>query len=395
MKSRQKSSDESTIIQRGIVNTQLTQKAFIYELLKRLPGVDKKLFTPFGFVNYKVTGNYSDWPYLVSINHSMSERTLEKYEQVFDKVGWTTINGTHTLDPLLWILSDRYFKNYHRSVVYKDMQKPRGETAYSYFCKDNTWWLESFKGKYIECHDALIKLAKAHKNLNEDVEVMFINQVSLSNDGAFIAIFYQWLDEKRNYRYCIDIFSTNKLVDEEKGINVDEYKDVKSNQTKFKNYLTKNIIKRFGDLTFSRLLVPDNINNHAAFVYETRNNEDFSWQTKTYWKAKEAYELIRKCMPYNDVTYNLGTFMFFSIHHNYYIEDNYHGSNSIYENLIYKGRKPYTVVSSQSGEYLVAFYSNYIDYRKYALTYAIIDNRDYKLMPKEFLKEIEYNEITL
>ena len=325
----------------------------------------------------------------------MAERTLEKYEQIFDKVGWTTINGSNTLDPLLWILSDRYFKNYHRSGIYNNMQKPRGESAYSYFCKDNKWWLESFKGKYNECHDALIKLAKTHKNLNEDVEVMFINQVSLSNDGAFIAIFYQWLNEEREYRYCIDIFSTNKLVDTETGINVDEYKDVKSNQTKFKNYLTKNIIKRFEDLTFSRLLVPDNINNHAAFVYETKNNSDFPWQSKTYWKAKEAYELIRKCMIYNDATYNLGTFMFFSIHHNYYIEDNYHGSNSVYENLIYKGRKPYIVVSSQSGEYLVAFYNNYIDYRKYSLTYAIIDNRNYKLLPKEFLKEIEYNEVVL
>ena len=67
----------------------------------------------------------------------------------------------------------------------------------------------------------------------------------------------------------------------------------------------------------------------------------------------------------------------------------------IYDNLIYKGRKPYAVVSNQSGEYLVAFYSNCKDYRNYSLTYAIIDNRDYKLMPKEFLKEIEYNEITL
>ena len=143
------------------------------------------------------------------------------------------------------------------------------------------------------------------------------------------------------------------------------------------------------------MLVADNINNHAAFVYETQNNSEFPWQSKIYWKAKEAYELIRKCMPSNGVTYNLGTFMFFSIHHNYYIEDNYHGSDNIYENLIYKGRKPYVVVSSQSGEYLVAFYNNYINYRKYTLTYAIIDNRDYKLMSKEFLKEIEYNEITL
>lgn len=394
IKRRQKISDESTIIQRGIVNTQLTQKAFIYELLKRLPGVDKKLFAPFGFVNYKVTGNYSDWPYLVSTNNSMAERTLEKYEQIFDKVGWTTINGSNSFDALLWILSDRYFKNYHRSGIYNNMQKPRGESAYNYFYEDNKWWIESFKGKYAECHDALVKLAKAHKNLN-NVEVIFINQISLSNDGAFIAIFYQWLDNNNQYKYCIDIFSTNKLVDDEKGINVDEYKDVKSNQTKFKNYLNKTIIKRFGDLVFSRLLVADNINNHAAFVYETQNNIDFPWQSKTYWKAKEAYELIRKCMPYNDVTYNLGSFMFFSLYRNYYIEDNYHGSDNIYENLLYKGRKPYTVVSSQSGEYLVAFYSNYIDYKKYDLIYAIIDNRDYKLMPKEFLKEIEYNEITL
>jgi len=80
IKKRQRISDESTIIQRGTANIQLTQNAFIYELLKRLPGVDKKLFAPFGFVNYKVTGNYSDWPYLVSTNNSMAERTLEKYE---------------------------------------------------------------------------------------------------------------------------------------------------------------------------------------------------------------------------------------------------------------------------------------------------------------------------
>lgn len=203
--------------------------------------------------------------------------------------------------------------------------------------------------------------------------------------------------DKKDYnnRYSINIFSTNKLVDDEKGINVDEYKIFKSNQTKFKNYLTKNIIKRFGNLEFSKLLVVDNINNHAAFVYETRNNFDFPWQPEPYRKAREAYELIRKCMPYNDVTYNLGTFMLFSILHNYYVEDNYHGTNIIYDNLIYKGRKPYAVVSNQSGEYLVAFYSNCKDYRNYSLTYAIIDNRDYKLMPKEFLKEIEYNEITL
>lgn len=382
------------MIQKGIVNTQLTQKSFIYELLKRLPGVDRKLFAPFGFVNYKITGNYSDWPYLVSTNSSMSERTLEKYQLLFKKPDWTTISGSSTFENLLYILSDRYFKEYKKRHSY-DMKWPRGESAYTFFVEKNKWWIESFKGKYNECHDALIKLAKAHEFLNNKFMIN-VNQISLSNDGAFIAIFYDWLDETGyKYHYQIDIFSTNKLVDEEKGINVDEYKDVKSKQIKFKNYLTKNIIKRFGDLVFSRLLVATNINNHAAFVYETRNNYEFPWQSKTYYKAKEAYELIRKCMPHNDVTSNLDTFMFFSIHRNYYIEDNYHGSNNIYENLTYKGSKPHVVISSQSGEYLVAFYSNYIDYRKYALTYAIIDNRDYKLMPKEFLKEIEYNEITL
>ena len=89
----------------------------------------------------------------------MSERTLEKYQHIFDKPGWTTVNGSNTFDALLLILSDRYFKNYHRSSIYK--QKPRGESAYSYFYEANKWWLESFKGKYIECHNALIKLAKA------------------------------------------------------------------------------------------------------------------------------------------------------------------------------------------------------------------------------------------
>ena len=325
----------------------------------------------------------------------MSERTLEKYQHIFDKPGWTTIDGSNTFESLLYILSDRYFKEYKNNSY--DTKQPRGESAYAFFVEKNKWWLDAFKGKYNECHDALIKLAKAHEFLNNE-SVIYINQISLSNDNAFIAIFYQWLsikDYNSKYKYQIDIFSTNRLVDEEKGINVGEYKVVKSNQTKFKNYLTKNIIKRFGDLTFSRLLVPDSINGHAAFIYETRNNFDFPWQSKTYWKAKEAYELLRKCMPQNNVTYNLDTFMFFSIHHNYYIEDNYYGPNNIYENLIYKGRKPYIVVSSQSGEYLVAFYSNYIDYRNYSLTYAIINNRDYKLMSKEFLKEIEYNEITL
>ena len=393
IKRRQKISDESTIIQKGIVNTQLTQKAFTYELLKRLPGVDGKLFTPFEFVNYKITGNYSDWPYLVSANKSMARRTLEKYQHIFDKPGWTTINGSGVFEGLLCILSDRYFKEY-KNLLY-DMNYPRGESAYKIFVEKDKWWLEAFKGKYNECHDALIKLAKANEFLNNE-SMIYINQISFSNDGAFFAIFFQWVDKKDyNYRYSINIFSTNKLVDDEKGINVDEYKVFKSNQTKFKNYLTKNIIKRFGNLEFSKLLVIDNINNHAAFVYETRNNFDFPWQSEPYRKAREAYELIRKCMPYNDVTYNLGTFMLFSILHNYYIEDNYHGTNIIYDNLIYKGRKPYAVVSNQSGEYLVAFYSNCKDYRNYSLTYAIIDNRDYKLMPKEFLKEIEYNEITL
>jgi hypothetical protein len=118
------------------VNTQLTQKSFIYELLKRLPGVDRKLFAPFGFVNYKITGNYSDWPYLVSINKSMSERTLEKYQHIFDKVGWTTISGSITFENLLFILSDRYFKKY-RTNSYYTIHHPRGESAYTFFVEKN------------------------------------------------------------------------------------------------------------------------------------------------------------------------------------------------------------------------------------------------------------------
>jgi len=138
-------------------------------LLKRLPGVDKKLFAPFGFVNYKVTGNYSDWPYLVSTNNSMAERTLEKYQHIFDKPGWTTVNGSNTFDNLLFILSDRYFKKYKTKLYnYNNAQYPRGESAYTFYVEKDRWWLESFKGKYNECHDALIKLTKAHEFLNEE-----------------------------------------------------------------------------------------------------------------------------------------------------------------------------------------------------------------------------------
>lgn len=79
------------------------------------------------------------------------------------------------------------------------MKWPRGESAYTFFVEKNKWWIESFKGKYNECHDALIKLAKAHEFLNNKFMIN-VHQISLSNDGAFIAIFYDWLDET-GYKY--------------------------------------------------------------------------------------------------------------------------------------------------------------------------------------------------
>jgi len=100
-------------------------------------------------------------------------------------------------------------------------------------------------------------------------------------------------------------------------------------------------------------------------------------------------------MPYNEVTSNFKSFIWVTLSHQYYIEDYYHGSNLIYDELKYNDTKPYVVVSNETGEYLVAFYSMYLDYRKYKLIYAVIDNSDYSIMPKDFLKEIEYNEIEL
>jgi len=37
------------------------------------------MFAPFGFVNYKITGNKKDWPYITSLNNNMAERIREKY----------------------------------------------------------------------------------------------------------------------------------------------------------------------------------------------------------------------------------------------------------------------------------------------------------------------------
>jgi hypothetical protein len=131
----------------------------------------------------------------------MAERTLDKYQLLFKKPGWTTISGSNTFENLLYILSDRYFKEY-KSHSY-DMKWPRGESAYAFFVEKDRWWLEAFKGKYDECHDALIKLAKAHEFLNNE-SVIYVNQISLSNDGAFIAIFYYWLagtGYNSKYRY--------------------------------------------------------------------------------------------------------------------------------------------------------------------------------------------------
>jgi len=74
-----------------------------------------------------------------------------------------------------------------------------------------------------------------------------------------------------------------------------------------------------------------------------------------------------------------------------YIEDKYH--NGIYDELQSNGIKPYILISSKDGKYLMAFYNMYKDYKEYKLVCAIIDNTNYDIMPKEYLKEIEYNPI--
>ena len=380
------SSDPIADYQLHLGQKMITFKIFVHELLKRLPNVDKKLFAPFGFVNYKVTGNDRDWPYITSLNRKMADKIRQKYEEIFDRKGWTSISGSYTFQRLLNIEKDRIPNNqYSENGLF-------GNELLKEILKKEPFWEEKFKDKYEECVNILQRICKS-KSLDSNNTQILIYQISFSNDGAFCAVMYQTYFQQIDVNH-VEIFSTSKLIGE-KGINMDEEKDVRTKQSKFKRYLVKNIIKRYDMNNLPRLLTPTIIGEHAAFVHKVNSNIDFDYRTRTYWRTSEARRLFLQNMSYNGITEQLFSFLFYTIYSHFYIEDDYHGSTSVYDQLKYNDTRPYIVISNETGEYLVAFYNTYIDYRKYGLTYAIIDNSDYGIMPKSYLKEIEYNQVEL
>ena len=371
--------DESNY-QRYIGQKMINQKTFIHELLKRLPGVDKGMFAPFGFVNYKVTGNERDWPYIASLNKNMAERIRERYCEIFDTKGWTTVSGSHTFQELLFIRND-IFKKYH---IYLNSE-PKGNDALKHYMS-KPYWIEQFKGKYDEFNKALELLAYYHPELKETIN-FWINQISLSNDGAFIAIMYEVYnaDAKKDIHH-VEVFSTMKIVGEN-GINMQEESDIRTKQRKFKNYLNKTIMF---DAKLPKQFAQTTINGHAAFSLTANSGIDFDYRLRYHMRANAAYEEFRRQYEYSK-TFDAILYVSYSMFNCLYIEDKY--ANGLYDTLEYNGIKPYILISSKDGKYLCGFYNIYRDYQEYKLIYMIIDNTDYSIMPKEYLKEIEYNTI--
>lgn len=372
--------DSAANYQRHVGQKMINQKIFVHELIKRLPGVDKGMFVPFGFVNYKVTGNEKDWPYITSLNKNMAERIRERYGEIFDTKGWTTVSGSHTFYELILIRND-IFKKYH---IYMN-EAPRGQEAYNQYASKK-YWIDQFKGKYNEFNKALELLAYYHQYLKETIN-FWINQISLSNDGAFIAVMYEVYnaDAKKDIQH-VEVFSTIKLIGD-KGININEENDIKTKQRKFKNYLNKiNIL----DKKVPKLFVPTVINNHAAFSVTAESNTDFDYRLRYHMRANSAYEEFRKQYSMSK-TFDTLMYISYTMFNCLYIEDKY--ANGLYDTLEYNGIKPYILISSKDGKYLIGFYNLYHDYKEYKLIYMIIDNTDYSIMSKEYLKEIEYNPI--
>ena len=311
----------------------------------------------------------------------MGDKVKDKIGGYFyNSKGWFNITNWQAFNAFLLYYRNKLFPNY-RSGNKVDIEKLYDQSKYDLKGRDND--LIDIIQNFIHFHPEL-------KNL----DLIIIDQISISPDNAFNVIIYELPKNGKWYAH-VEIFSTENIVSDN-GLDINEVNIVRSKQLKFKRLLTKNICKRF-DIDFPKILDVTTINNHVAYVYETLAGNDLDFRTRIQWRASEANTFLRKYMPFNEVMSNLRSFMWFTLSHQYYIEDDYHGSNLIYDELKYKynDAKPYIVVSNETGEYLVAFYSMYLDYRKYKLIYAVIDNSDYSIMSKDFLKEIEYNEIEL
>lgn len=379
--------NEKSLVQKTVLNKQLTLKNFLYELSKRLKNFDKKMFSNFGFVNYKVTGNENDWPFIVSLNESMSFNTMNKYQQIFDIPGWTTISGTDTFRPLLQI-ENHIFPNYRQ---YNPGGQLKGIDAKNAEDRNNKNWMEPFHGKYSQCVQALEKFMEVHPQRKND-DIIFIYQISFSNDGAFYAMLYEGLYKpaKTGYRYYVEVYSTDELVKLDQTINLDEEKEIVAKQRKFKRLLKKANL----DEQVPRPLKETVLGEHAAFCYTFSSKKYLDFRSRYYLtRFKDAYDIFKDELILKDI--KMFSFMNHITYGALYI-DRHYDSEEIYEKLNFKSQYPYVVVSSKSGNYLISFYcfENETAYEKNNIYIMITDNSDFSIMPEKYLEEIKYNHIS-
>ena len=379
-----KQEDSRTSYQKSCGQTLISQKIFIHELLKRMPNTDKNLFKPFGFINYKITNNNKDWPCIISLNNNMADRIIEKYQDEFEySKNWISIRGSYQVfDPLLSIMSDTF-------PIFRetDGDKHRGYDAFDYYNKKNSYWYDSFKGKYNDCVDALKKLAYFQPFLRK-YSIIRVYQISFSDDGAFCAIMFSWYDNLQTHRDTnkILIFCTDKIINDG-GLKLEEEKDISLSQRRLKS----NIKHASTEGIFPKLFKPVIINNNAAFKYSVLSCVEPDWRLRSYQRTKEAREIIDKYTSYSEKTSEMLFFMRWVTMSGYYIdrERDYH---DIYDTLQMSNTKPYIVLSSKRGDFLIAYYNEYIEYRKYRITFMVIDNSGFKYFPKEYFeKELKYN----
>lgn len=372
-------------IQKGYMNTQITLKVFIYELLKRLPNsYNKKDFAKFGFVNYKVTGNKNDWPYLVSLNPTMTDRLRENYQRIFYTKNWTCIQSFRAFTNLLQINND-IFPNYRKW----DKNTKFGKDALEYANNCDPTWKNDFHGKYDDTVNIIRKFAEQHPNLKNN-DVIIIDFVAFSNDGAFYVIMYETKNEKLKYVNHVEIHCTENIIDEKSGLDLDEEKNIASKQRNFKSYLKKKIL--FDDEKFPDLLTPNIISNQATYSLSVAVNTDLDYRIRVYQRIADSQKLMERFIMYDKKGMDARSFMWRSLYDTLYIDER-EDVHNIYDKLRVNSQAPYIVASSKNGDYLIAFYQESKDYRKniYQLLYTIIDNRDFSIMPEDYLEQIKYN----